>query len=212
MFGRFKKSQEEKEKEEREKIIKELQAKKAALENLEKQKSKIKEEMIKMGKLALRDGKLEKVEEEKVVQTNNQQEPAGSPFVNAPSQAAQQPMPPVPEPQQAPQMPPPPAPEPQQAPQQPMQTQMPQQAPMQPQMPQQPQMQQSQIQQAPVQEPAMLGVVITLTNGDSLRVAVPEQNFSMFVQDIDTAIANNTTFRLGQQFISGRHILFYTLE
>ena len=101
MFGRFKKSKEDKEREQKEKVIKDLKLKKAQLEKLEKQKQEIKEEMIRMGKLALKDGKLEKVENEApqagvppqaAPQPVQQEapEPQGSPFADTPGQAAAQ--------------------------------------------------------------------------------------------------------------------------
>jgi len=118
MFERIKKAKEKKKKEN---LIKELKRKEEMLIKLEQQKIKVREEMEKMAKLALRDGKLQPIEETEQPKTEvsqsqqtYQQQPQQS-YQQQPQQTYQQQAPP-PVQQQAPppvqqQAPPPQPPE-----------------------------------------------------------------------------------------------------
>ena len=104
MFERIKKAKEKKKKEN---LIKELKRKEEMLIKLEQQKIKVREEMEKMAKLALRDGKLQPIEETEQPKTEvsqsqqtYQQQPQQS-YQQQPQQTYQQQAPP-PVQQQAP--------------------------------------------------------------------------------------------------------------
>jgi len=181
MFG---KSKEEKQ---QEKTLKQLKKKQQQFDFYENQAKKLKEEMIKMGKLALRGGKVVKADDTPMGE-QMQQAPPG--FIPAPPspQAQELQQPPAQQPPQF-QQPPGPNPYPQQPIQQPVQ----------------------QTFQQPVQEPQAVEAKVILVSGEPITVTIPVSELAGFIRAIDTSINDQTVIELGQYRINGRNIVYYVI-
>jgi hypothetical protein len=200
-----------------EKALEEIKIKKAQID-------KLKEEIVQMGKLVLKDGKLQKVEDTQKPESIGPVPTPPSPPLDFEQQAMkvaeqvrQRMPPPYSNPPQAePQFPPLPQ-FPQQQYQQQAYPQYQQQAPP-------PQFQQQQYQQPPpqyqmppqfVQQPPQyppLTVTIQMIGETVIQVNVAQEKIESFIEELNNAVDNQSSFPLGNKIINGRNILFYTFE
>lgn len=184
-----------------EKVLEDIKNKKAQID-------KLKEEIVTMGKLVLRDGKLEAVKDKPAVQA-------------APEQQGQAPM------MQMPQVPPPPvmeefvAPQANTYPPELMQQYQQQQSYPPPQsrgwdIPQQPRQAQPQYQQprpqyaAPVALP--VAVKIEMITGTVIVLEVAREQLQSFIEEINAAIDNQASLPLNNRVINGRNVVVYSFE
>jgi len=59
--------------------------------------------------------------------------------------------------------------------------------------------------------PDVLPMKIALTNGTVLPIQIRGEDLPAITKDIDAAIDDNTTFRIGNRVLNGTHILFYEI-
>jgi len=207
----------------KEKLHEQIKKKKEKLIKLNKKPNKnskkikkLEEELIKMAKIELKDGKLQKIEDVEVVPEtlpplSEAPVPQGQPVEQPYRQQMRQPMPePVQQYQQ---------PAPQQY-QQPAPQQYQQPAPQQYQQPEPEPVQQYQQPQNPFQEmqrqnygaprqPESIPIYIRLTEDEEINVVIPVSEIDNFLNALAEAIATNTVLQVGNDIISGRHIIFY---
>lgn len=164
------------------KIIAQIKKKQNIMEKLE-------EEIEKMGKLALKDGKLQNVDNE----TNQQA------YNSSPQQESYRQQPPV---QSQPQQ--------QVPPQHNFFQEFPQQAYQQPQSQpmQQPQMYASR----PAPQPQHVRAIIVLSTGEKIEALVEAQSIQAFISDINNAIENETSIQIGPHVVNGRYIVKFHIE
>jgi FtsZ-interacting cell division protein ZipA len=196
MFSRFKKKKKDHKGNQEDIIRKEISKKKKQIETLE-------EDIKKMAKLILKDGKItKKVEEPKQEEVQQVQEQAQQQL----QQPVQQPMQQPPQPEQVYQQP-----QPEPVYQQPQPVAQP--------LPQNPYQEQQEIIQASAYHPrdnvnaavpdALLK--LTLTNGDVLSLEVNSSEVEQLVPTLNAAIEQELVINIGNQYISGRHVLFYEI-
>jgi hypothetical protein len=167
---------------------------------------KLEEEIKKMARLSLKDGKLTKIDDAPVPpQAPTEalplpiEEYGNETIFDAMPQPPAQPMPM--------RVPPPPPPRPRgRPPMQPQQPQMPQYQPQsQPQQFYQPQPQQP-------QPPQPISIQIVMVNGQAFTLAVIPENFDAFISELTGAIGNRTVFIAGKHGINGAQIAWYVIS
>lgn len=209
-----------------EKILVDIKKKKAQLD-------KLKEEIVQMGKLVLKDGKLQRIDDikrDEVVVQNSQE--AVDTFEKTAKQVVEQVAPPPRSmPRQYAASQPTLLPEedivyvkqptsqsqftPQQLQQMQMQQQMQEQyeqMQLQQQRLQQLQMQQQMTQQQAQQQLPPIMVNIELVTGSIIQLEVERAKLDSFVEEINGAIDNQSSIPLGSKVINGRNIVMYTFE
>jgi len=194
------------------KILEKMRQKQQKIEKLlatgnpkyERKIRKLKEEVVKMGKFALRGGKLEKIDDEENQQQERQVPPrpedySPSPFpegVREPPKMAR----PSPNEQRrfeenirqtVREMPQPPRPPPAPIP------------------PEYRQAYGQEYAMPPPQRDTNIKVVIRLLEAQVVEATVPESQLNNFIQDLATAVDNSTVIQIGRQVINGRHIIFF---
>jgi hypothetical protein len=167
-----------------------------------KEKQKIKEELRTMAKLAIKDGKLQPVNEEEIKKMVEESEPSGSPFeAQIQMQQMQQPQ------QQQFRMQ---QPQPQYRQPQPQQRVIPQQQPY---MPPQPPYVPPQEYEEPIQVPESQGkytIQVVLTDKSVINVEVEQKNINDFLEGISEAIRDQAPFQIGNRILNGRYIMYFT--
>jgi hypothetical protein len=185
-----------------EKALIEIKKKKLKLDNLKKEQEKLKEEIVQMGKLVLKDGRLQKVED--VTNTNKgvtQEEVTD--VVEEIQQTVQRNMQqPVQRPVQSqPRSVPPPLPAFEDA----VDNEAVYQQPVQQVAPQ------YRRQQVP-QPPQSFEVSIYLINGQVVVLQIPRDQFETFIEDLNGAIDNQSCFPLSNRVINGRNVVEYIFQ
>ena len=167
---------------------------------------KMTEELKKMAKLVLKDGKLQDVEEVSNEVPEQPQDPNDVPPMPPPGMVQQeqvvdvpppmQPMPPI-------HMAPPPADNARQAPFEGMQMpRVPQPIPPQ-QFVQQPTMQ---------QVPEKVHVTIRMIEGEVIKVSIPGAEIQAFLTALSESIDNQSVYQIGSRVLNGRNIIYYFFE
>lgn len=168
---------------------------------------KLEEEIKKMARLALKDGKLVKTDDapaQPPIQPQPQapmempiEEYGNETIFDSMPQPPQQPMPLN--------VPPPPPQRPRGRPPMQQQPAYPQQQY------QQPMPQQYYQPQAPQPQPP-INIQIVMVNGQTFTLAVMRENIDTFISELTGAIANRTTFLAGKHGINATHIAWYSIE
>lgn len=192
MFG---KSKEDKQKE---KALKKIKRNQQYIESLKKEIGKKEEEIVKMGRLALKDGK--------VVPADNKESHKEMP--EPPASTPQYQEQPMPQQQEQP-MPVPPQAEHPAFQQQPLQSapQVPPQYNTYSERPSMPSQEQYIPRAAPVSEP--IDVNIVLVTGQQIKVQVPENEVGNFLGALEEAVNKQILLPIGKQMVNGRNIVFF---